>query len=236
MAFVDLEKACDQVPRKIIWWVLSNWSRGWMPIRGAMSMFVRDTVKSLKWRFVFIKAFLLSLLLFIIVLGALSGEFRSMVPWEDLYADDLVITAKSFEEYIRGLLTWNEAIEEKGGLRVNTRKTKIMICNTCLDLLQSSGEFPCAVCRTGAGSNTIYCNDCKHFVHKKCNGLERFTEDPDYRCTRCQGTVRPLDGRQQGETWQAILLFIMQNRYLIQYDRKLLRIAFFIICLSQLFW
>ena len=33
----------------------------------------------------------LSPLLFIIVLEALSREFRSGVPWEDLYADDLVI-------------------------------------------------------------------------------------------------------------------------------------------------
>ena len=34
---------------------------------------------------------ILSPLLFIIVLKALSCELRSMVPWEVLYADDLVI-------------------------------------------------------------------------------------------------------------------------------------------------
>ena len=33
----------------------------------------------------------LSRLLFIIVLEALSREFHSGVPWEDLYADDLVM-------------------------------------------------------------------------------------------------------------------------------------------------
>ena len=33
----------------------------------------------------------LSPLLLIIVLEALSREFRSGVPWEDLYADDLII-------------------------------------------------------------------------------------------------------------------------------------------------
>ena len=36
-------------------------------------------------------------------------------------------------------------------------------------------------------------------MHKKCNGLKRLTEDPDFRCTRCQGTARPLDGRPQRE-------------------------------------
>ena len=87
-------------------------------------------------------------------------------------------------------------MEEKG-LRVNAGKTKIMICGTGLDLLQSSGEFPCAVCHTGVGSNI--CKGCKLWVHKKCSGLKRLTEDPDYRCIRCQGTGRPLDGRPQKE-------------------------------------
>ena len=74
-----------------------------------------------------------------------------------------------------------------------------MICGTRLDLLQSSGKFPCAVCRTGVGSNSIFCKECKHWVHKKCSGLKPLTEDPDYRCTWCQGTARPLDGRPQRE-------------------------------------
>ena len=39
----------------------------------------------------------------------------------------------------------------------------------------------------------------KHWVHKKCSGLKRLKKDPDYRCTRCQGTARPLDGRPQKE-------------------------------------
>ena len=74
-----------------------------------------------------------------------------------------------------------------------------MICDTGLDLLQSSGEFPCAVCRTGVGSNSILCIGCKHWVHKKCSGLMRLTKDPDCRCTQCKGTGRPIDGRPQRE-------------------------------------
>ena len=140
----------------------------------------------------------LSPLLFIIVLEALSQEFRSGVPWEDLYADDLVIIAKLLEECVRRLLTWKEAMEKKG-LRVNAGKTKIMICGTGLDLLQSSGKFPCPVCHTGVGTNSIFCNGCKHWVNKKCSGLKRLKKDPDCRCIRCQGTTRPLDGRRQKE-------------------------------------
>ena len=76
---------------------------------------------------------------------------------------------------------------------------KIMICGTGLDLLQSSGKFPCTVCHTGVGGNKIFCNSCKHWVLKKCSGLKRLTKDPDYRCTRCQGTACSLKGRQQKE-------------------------------------
>ena len=126
----------------------------------------------------------------------LSREFRSGVPCEDLYADDSVITAGPLEECVRRLLTWKEAMEEKE-LRVNAGKTKILSCETGLDLLQSSGEFPCAVCRTGVGSKNIFCNGCKYWMHKKCNGLKRLTKDPDYRCRRCQGTARPIDVRPQ---------------------------------------
>ena len=46
----------------------------------------------------------LSTLLFIFVLVALSGEFHSRVPWEDLYADDLVIIADSLAECVKKLL------------------------------------------------------------------------------------------------------------------------------------
>ena len=140
----------------------------------------------------------LSPLLFIIVLEALSREFLCGVPWKDLYADSLVIIAESLEVCVRRLLTWKEAMEEKE-LRVNAGKTKIMIYGTGLDLLQSSDEFPCAVCCTGVGSNSIFCKGCKHWVHKRCSGLKCVTEDPDYRCTRCKGTARPLDGRPQSE-------------------------------------
>ena len=101
----------------------------------------------------------LSPLLFMIVLEALSREFRCGVPWENLYADDLVIIAESMEKCVRRLLSWNGAMD------------------TGLDLLQSSGEFPCAVCRTGVGSNSIFCQGCKHWVHKKCSWLKRLTED-----------------------------------------------------------
>ena len=200
MAFVDLEKAFDRVLRKVIWWA----QRKLGVVQGMYSN-ARSSVRvgegyseEFEVKVGVHQGSALGPLLFIIVLEALSREFRCGVPWEDLYADDLVIIAESLEECVRRLLAWKEAIEEKG-LRENAGKTKIMICGTGLDLLQSSGEVPCAVCHTGVGSNSIFCKGRKHWVHKKRSGLKRLTEDPDYRCTRCKGTARPLDGRPQRE-------------------------------------
>ena len=204
-AFVDLGKAFDRVPRKVIWWTLRKLGVEEWIVRLVQGMYAnaRSRVRvgegyseEFEVKVGVHQGSVLSPLLFIIVLEALSREFRSGVPWEDLYADDLVIIAESLGECVRRLLTWKEAMEKKG-LRVNAGKTKIMICGT--GLLQSSGEFPCAVCRTGVGSNSIFCNGCKHWVHKKCSGLKRLKKDPDYRCTRCQGTARPLDGRPKKE-------------------------------------
>ena len=54
----------------------------------------------------------LSLASTMLVLEASLRELRSWVPWEYLYADDLVID-ESLKEYVRRLLTWKAAIEEK---------------------------------------------------------------------------------------------------------------------------
>jgi len=42
-------------------------------------------------------------LLFVIVLEAISREFRVALPWELLYTDDLVVTAETEEDLIKRL-------------------------------------------------------------------------------------------------------------------------------------
>ena len=74
----------------------------------------------------------------------------------------------------------------------------IMICVAGLDHLQSSGEFPCAVCRTRVGSNSIFWNSCKHRVHNT-EVSSALVKDPDYSCTQRQGTAHGLDSRLQRE-------------------------------------
>ena len=67
-------------------------------------------------------------LLFIIVLEALSREYRTGCQWELLYTDDLMISAgfMSMEELLVKLKTWKSEIM-KVGLQVNMGKTKNMV-------------------------------------------------------------------------------------------------------------
>ena len=123
MAFVDLEKAFDRVPQKVIWWTLRKLGVEEWIVRLVQGMYANA------WSHVCVgegyseefevkvgvhQESVLSQLLFIIVLEALSREFRSGVPWEDLYADDLVVIAEMLEECVSRLLTWKEAMEKKG--------------------------------------------------------------------------------------------------------------------------
>ena len=142
----------------------------------------------------------LSPLVFIIVLEALSREFRTGCPWELLYADDLMISAESKEELLVKVKTWKTEMEKKG-LRVNLGKTKIMESGINLDVLKKSGKYPCGNCLTGVGStNAILCDDGERWVNKKCSGIKgRLLPDCVFRCAQCLGTARAIDERQSLE-------------------------------------
>jgi len=45
---------------------------------------------------------------------AISCEFRINLPWELLYADDLVVTADSEKELVRKLNRWKYGLKKKG--------------------------------------------------------------------------------------------------------------------------
>ncbi|RUS73531.1 hypothetical protein EGW08_018716 [Elysia chlorotica] len=112
MAFVDLEKAFDRVPRKVIWWALRKLGVEEWTVRLVQGMY---------------------------------ANARSQVRVGDGYSEEL---------------------EVKVGVHQELRR--VPLC-------------------------------CKKWVHKKCSGLKRLTKDSDFKCSRCQGTARPIDGRPQSE-------------------------------------
>ena len=98
MAFMELEKAFDRVPRKLIWWAMRKLDVDEWTVKLVQGMYEneRSRVRVNEVH---------SPLLFIITLEALSCEFPAEVPWQDLYADDLVIIVDCMEECVRKLLT-----------------------------------------------------------------------------------------------------------------------------------
>ena len=203
-AFMDLEKAFDRVPREVLWWAMRTLGVEEWAVRAVQSMYANaksrvrvngQLSEEFEVKVGVHQGSVLSPLLFILVLEALSREFRTGVPWELLYADDLVIMADNLDECIARLKAWKAGMEEKG-LRVNMKKTKFLISAAGQDVLRDTGRFPCAVCRKGVGANSIVCSSCKHWVHKRCSGIRgKLSEDPEYVCPRCLGMARPIDGR-----------------------------------------
>jgi len=52
--------------------------------------------------------------LFVIVMKTISREFRVALPWELLYADDLVVIAETEENLIKRLNEWKNNVENRG--------------------------------------------------------------------------------------------------------------------------
>jgi len=59
----------------------------------------------------------------VIVMEALSRELRVALAWE-LYADDLVVTAKTEDDLIKRLNEWKDNVENRG-MRVNMKKPRL---------------------------------------------------------------------------------------------------------------
>src|SRR6056300_1728659 len=204
-AFVDLEKAFDRVPRVVLWWALRSLGVDEWAVRAIQGLYTnaRSRVRvngQLSEEFgvgVGVhQGSVLSPLLFILVLEALSREFRTGAPWELLYADDLVLISDSLDGCVNKLKVWKEGMERKG-LRVNLNKTKFLISGPGLDVLQDSGACPCGVCRRGVGANSILCPRCNCWVHQRCSDITGrcLSSVDDFTCRRCLGTARPIDGR-----------------------------------------
>ena len=75
-----------------------------------------------------------------IVMKALSQDFRRGCLWELLHADDLVIMDESLDGLLNHFTTWKDSFDAKG-LGVNMSKTKILVSTYCAPLLFKKGVF-----------------------------------------------------------------------------------------------
>ena len=173
MSFVDLEKAFDGVPQKVIRWAPRKLGVEEWIVRLVQGMNANEQShvrvgkgysEELKWRSVFIKTRYSACCASSLCLkpchasSALGSPERTSLPMT------LVSSLNRLRNVTWGSWLGKRAMEEK----------RLSKCRKDIDHdlwyrpgpLQSSGEFPCAVCHTGVGSNIIFWNSCKHWVHK----------------------------------------------------------------------
>lgn len=179
-AFVDLEKAFDRVPREVTEWALRKSGVDEWLVRAVMALYkgARTEVQtadgnseSFEVKVGLHQGSVLSPLLFVVVMEVVSREVRGGLPWELLYADDLVLMARSEEELKRKVQKWKSGMETKG-LKVNVAKTKFMADVEGKGAVEQSGKWPCGVCGSGVGTNSIQCTKCSKWIHKKCSGVK----------------------------------------------------------------
>ena len=82
-----------------------------------------------------------------------------------LYADDLVIMSEDMEDLKERFWNWKDALESKS-LKVNTRKTKVMVSGSEGKLFKSKTN-PCGVFGRRVMTNLVLCTKCGNSVHGK---------------------------------------------------------------------
>ena len=99
------------------------------------------------------------------MLEALSRKIRLGCPEYFFYTYELTL------EGLKGKLEAQKGALESKGLRVNVKKTKIMISSENDGMVKTEDKFSCAVYRKGVGSNSILCQFCRWWVYKRCSGI-----------------------------------------------------------------
>ena len=211
LGFIDLEKAFDRVPRKVVEWALRKEGVSEWMIKAVMTTYyeAKTAVKveqglsdEFEVKVGVHQGSVLSPFLFITVMQAVTKHAAEGLPWELLYADDLVLIAESEEELKRKMVTWKNEMEKKG-LKVNIGKTKVMCSEYGMGRVNKTSNYPCGVCGFGVGeenSNSIACTKCRHWIHKRCSGVKvelrklSKAKIENYTCRKCKLEIESGSG------------------------------------------
>ena len=195
ICFVDLEKAFDRVPRKVIEW---TWRKKFVLerlVQAVMSMYKRAKTR-VKVGGGHSEEFdvgvgvhqgsVLSPFLFSIVLDVLSENERKGASYEPLYVDDLVLMAETMEELEAQFIRWKAAFERKG-LKVNLGKTKVMESSGGGRVVVLAKIDPCGVCGKRAKVNCMRYKTCKKWIHAQCARVKRVSSrmNGNFECRVC---------------------------------------------------
>ena len=88
-----------------------------------------------------------------------------------LYADDLVLMSETMEDLKERFWNWKDAVESKG-LKVNIKKTKVMVSRSEEELFKIKID-PWEVCGRRVMANSVLCTKYGNWVHGRCVKIER---------------------------------------------------------------
>jgi hypothetical protein len=201
-AFVDLEKAFDRVPREVTRWALRKAGVEEWLVKTVMAMYEEawTVVRTLdgesagfEVKVGLHQGSVLSPLLFVTVMEVVTREVRGGLPWELLYADDLVLISESEDDLKKKFMKWKLCMEVKG-LKVNLGKTKVMFTGEGDGAAENLGTWPCGVCCKGVGRNSIQCTTCQKWIHKRCSDVKGSLQaaSTTFTCRKCLKGVQQV--------------------------------------------
>ena len=182
MCFVDLEKAFDRVPRKVMEFGLRKKGLAEVLVQTVMSLHecsrtkvgLRSGTSEEFWVRVGVhQGSVLSPLIFAIVVDVVTEHAIEGFLNEILYADDLVLMSESLDELREKFQRWRSALEDKG-LKMNVGKTKMMVSGTEGEIVVSKID-PCGICGKRIGSNAVCCTQCTKWIRERCTKMKQVT-------------------------------------------------------------
>ena len=203
MCFVDLEKAFDRVPRRMMEWAMRKKGLPEILVNAVMSRYdgaetkVRVGSGLLEEFSVEVgvhQGSVLLPLLFAMVLDEVMEKARKGWMKQILYADDLVPMVEAMEELRENIDEWREADESKG-MRVNLEKTKLMVNGMEEETFDSKID-PCGMCGTQRMYNSVLCTACGKWVHARCMDKKKVAVDgnKNFVCKKCRSVVKNFKG------------------------------------------
>ena len=200
MCFVDLEKAFDRVPRRVMEWALRKKGLPEALVIAVMSLYEGSRTKvrvgsglSEEFDVGVHQGSVLSPLIFAIVVDVVTENAREGLMNEILYADDLVLMSESLEELKEKFQKWKKAFESKG-LKANLGKTKMMVCGSEGEKTKSKID-PCGVCGKRVMANSVMCTKCNEWIHGRCAKLKKVTIS-SARLFVCENCKNPSVGAE----------------------------------------